>query len=136
MYLAKIDDLPRYPSPKLKESHASSLSNGTTNGQLEELPTAVDPGNQLLLPFYRFLAVFFRQKAQYCRAQQFMTQRTQSLDFSQCPEIALDFSSRENCARVSPKLSANCASLAKWPYVLALRFNSSNNGNQSSCIVG
>jgi len=64
MYLAKMDDLLDTPVPMLKESHADSLRKGTMDALFEELPTAVDPGNQLLLPLYKFLAVFFRQKTQ------------------------------------------------------------------------
>jgi hypothetical protein len=37
MYLAKMDDLRRYPSPNVERISAHSLRNGTTNGQFEEL---------------------------------------------------------------------------------------------------
>src|SRR5471032_3415112 len=80
----------------LKESHADSLRTGITDDQFEELPKAVDAGNWLLFRFYKFLAVFFRKKAQYCRAQRVMTQRIQNIEFSQCFEIAFVLSPRAN----------------------------------------
>ena len=87
----------------LKDSYAVSLRTGITDGQFEELPTAVDAGNRLLLQFYKFLAVFFRQKAQYRQAQRVMTQRIQNIEFSRCSEIAFVLSPRGNLRTRKPQ---------------------------------